>query len=97
MDYDQAQFTWQDNEITGQDIDTTTPDDDGLGINGIGFKPTPAVAFARSQKRRQQVNEWKLREAREARQRRIERRRGSFSEAKRTPTVKRTVRFAATS
>lgn len=97
MDYDQAQFTWQDNEITGQDIDTTTPDDDGLGINGIGFKPTPAVAFARSQKRRQQVNEWKLREAREARQRRIERRRGSFSEAKRTLTVKRTVRFAATS
>ncbi|USW59383.1 hypothetical protein Slin15195_G127020 [Septoria linicola] len=65
--------TWQDSEITGHEI--TSPDDDGEGINGIGFRPTPAIAYARSQKRRQQVEGWKAREAREARQRRMDRRR----------------------
>ncbi|KAF2764283.1 hypothetical protein EJ03DRAFT_355883 [Teratosphaeria nubilosa] len=74
---DQASLTWQTHEITGQDIDTSSPGDDGLGINGIGFRPTPAIAHARSMKRKQQVSEWRAREAREARQRRIERRRGA--------------------
>ncbi|KAK3068217.1 hypothetical protein LTR53_014392 [Teratosphaeriaceae sp. CCFEE 6253] len=73
---DPSALTWQDHEITGQDIDIST-DDDGEGINGIGFRPTAAIAYARSQRRKQQVNEWKAREAREARQRRIERRRGA--------------------
>ncbi|GAB7363306.1 hypothetical protein MBLNU230_g3587t1 [Neophaeotheca triangularis] len=69
-------LTWQDSEITGYDIDATSPDDDGEGINGIGFRPTPAQAYQRSQQRKQQVSEWRAREAREARQRRIERRAG---------------------
>ncbi|KAF2207366.1 hypothetical protein CERZMDRAFT_102460 [Cercospora zeae-maydis SCOH1-5] len=73
--FDPAALTWQDSEITGHEI--TSPDDDGEGINGIGFRPTPAIAYARSQKRRQQVEGWKAREAREARQKRLERRRGS--------------------
>jgi len=63
-------LTWQDSEITGHlGLD---PEDDGYGINGIGFKPTPALAYARSQRRRQQVLEWKSREAAEARRRRAE-------------------------
>jgi hypothetical protein len=72
---DQAALTWQDDEITGHELDLSGGDD-GEGINGIGFRPTPAIAYARQQRRKQQVNEWKAREARDARQRRFERRRG---------------------
>lgn len=63
----------EDYEITGHN--PTDPLDDGYGINGIGFRPTPAMAHARAQRRKQQVAEWKSREAREARQKRSERRR----------------------
>ncbi|OQE28434.1 hypothetical protein PENSTE_c003G09668 [Penicillium steckii] len=65
-------FTWHDNEITGHN--PSDPTDDGYGINGVGFKPTAAMAWARSQKRQKQVADWKNREAREARERRRERR-----------------------
>lgn len=65
-------FTWHDDEITG--YDPSDPTDDGYGINGVGFKPTAAMAWARSQKRQRQVSEWKTREAREAREKRRERR-----------------------
>lgn len=68
----EASLTWRDSEITGHD--PTDPSDDGYGINGVGFRPTPAIAHARAQKRKQQVTEWKNREARDARQRRSERR-----------------------
>ncbi|KAI9368295.1 hypothetical protein BJX61DRAFT_537367 [Aspergillus egyptiacus] len=68
-------LTWNDSEITGHM--PTDPDDDGYGINGIGFKPTAAIAWARSQKRQKQVAEWRHREAREAREKRRERREGS--------------------
>jgi hypothetical protein len=50
------------------------PLDDGYGVNGVGFRPTAAVAYARTQRRKQQLADWKSREAREARQRRSERR-----------------------
>jgi hypothetical protein len=75
VDPERAALTWHDDEITGHD--PNDPDDDGEGINGIGFKPTSAEAYARSQRRRQQMAEYKNREAREARKNRIERRRGS--------------------
>lgn len=65
-------MTWQDSEITGHLA--LDPDDDGYGVNGIGFRPTPAMAYARSQRRRQQILEWKNREGREARGRRAEER-----------------------
>ncbi|OMP88007.1 hypothetical protein BK809_0002764 [Diplodia seriata] len=71
---DQAALTWQDSEITGHEIDRER-DDDGYGINGLGFRPTHAVAQHRALKRRQQILEWRAREAREARQKRSERRR----------------------
>ena len=75
VDEERAALTWHDDEITGHNPDD--PDDDGEGINGIGFKPTPAMAYARTEKRRQQMLEYKNREAREARARRSERRRAS--------------------
>lgn len=103
-------LTWQDSEITGHLAGPSTdPDDDGTGLNGIGFKPTPALAYARAQKRRQQVLDWKTREAREARAKRSERRRrgvggaGSSSRegtierdltAKEADAARRAVRFA---
>ncbi|KAG0647192.1 hypothetical protein D0Z07_7150 [Hyphodiscus hymeniophilus] len=75
VDEERAALTWHDDEITGHNPDD--PDDDGEGINGIGFKPTPAMAYARTEKRRQQMLEYKNREAREARAKRSERRRAS--------------------
>lgn len=68
-----ASLTWQDNEITGHEL--AGSDDDGEGINGVGFRPTAQMAWVRSQKRKAQVEGWKNREAREARARRSERRR----------------------
>lgn len=70
-----AALTWHDDEITIYDPEDA--DDDGTGINGIGFKPTPAIAYARTVKRKQQLAEYKKREEREARARRSQRRRGS--------------------
>lgn len=67
-------LTWHDSEITGHD--PMDPTDDGYGINGVGFKPTAATAWMRSQKRQKQVAEWKNREAREARDKRKDRRNG---------------------
>ncbi|KAL9625566.1 MAG: hypothetical protein Q9160_000279 [Pyrenula sp. 1 TL-2023] len=73
-------LTWHESEITGHN--PADPSDDGYGINGIGFKPTAAIAWARSQRRKQQVAEYKNREAREARQRRSERRRAGSVEGR---------------
>lgn len=70
-----AALTWHEDEITVYDPEDE--DDDGTGINGIGFKPTPAIAYARTMKRKQQLAEYKKREEREARARRSTRRRGS--------------------
>ncbi|KAF7593432.1 hypothetical protein BBP40_011534 [Aspergillus hancockii] len=75
-------LTWHDSEITGHD--PTDPTDDGYGINGIGFKPTAAMAWARSQKRQRQLADWKSRETREAREKRRERRDGVDFEKLRT-------------
>ena len=75
VDEERAALTWHDDEITGHL--GNDPEDDGEGINGIGFKPTPAMAHARAEKRRQQMQEYKNREAREARAKRSERRRAS--------------------
>lgn len=75
VNLERSDMTWHDDEITGHD--PTDPDDDGEGINGIGFKPTPAEAYSRAQKRKQQMAEYRNREAKEARKMRSERRRGS--------------------
>jgi hypothetical protein len=70
-----AALTWHEDEITIYDPDDS--DDDGTGINGIGFKPTPAIAHSRTVRRKQQLAEYRKREEREARARRSQRRRGS--------------------
>ena len=72
-----ASLTWHDDEITIYDPDDS--DDDGTGINGIGFKPTPAIAYERTVRRRQQLAEYRKREEREARAKRSQRRRGGAS------------------
>ncbi|KAI9822487.1 MAG: hypothetical protein M1827_000206 [Pycnora praestabilis] len=89
-------LTWHENEITGHD--PNDPEDTGEGLNGIGFKPTPAMAYNRSQHRKQQIMEWKNREARDARQKRSERRRGgaklgAAAESHALEVVTRKVRF----
>lgn len=90
---DFADTTWQDSEITGHEIHAALGDD-GEGINGIGFRPTPAIAQARSQKRKHQLSEWRAREAKEARQRRYEKRQGcSVDAAGGDEAQRRVVRF----
>ncbi|KFA62049.1 hypothetical protein S40285_02151 [Stachybotrys chlorohalonatus IBT 40285] len=68
-----AALTWHEDEITVYDPEDE--DDDGTGINGVGFKPTPALAHARSMKRRHQMAEYRKREESEARAKRSQRRR----------------------
>lgn len=79
-------LTWHDYEITGHD--PTDPSDDGYGINGIGFKPTAAMAWERSQKRQQQLAELKTRESREARKKRKEKRDGAEADEESSPKEK---------
>ncbi|KAI6780220.1 uncharacterized protein J7T54_002999 [Emericellopsis cladophorae] len=68
-----AALTWREDEITIYDPEDV--DDDGTGINGVGFRPTPALAQARIQKRRQQMADYRKREENEARARRMQKRR----------------------
>lgn len=88
-------LTWQDDEITGHLTGPSNdPDDDGTGLNGIGFKPTPAIAYHRAQRRKQQLSEWKARETREARAKRSQRRHrgvGAGVGASRESTVEREI------
>lgn len=76
---------WHDSEITGHNPDD--PSDDGYGINGIGFRPTAAMAWSRSQRRKQQLIDYKNREAKDARQQRSERRKRFISESEDAPSV----------
>ncbi|TVY30852.1 hypothetical protein LHYA1_G000812 [Lachnellula hyalina] len=91
VDPERAALTWHDDEITGHD--PTDSDDDGEGINGIGFRPTAAEAYARTQKRKQQMEQYRTREAREARARRSERRRGVEGVSESAGEKDRKVRF----
>lgn len=90
IDAERAALTWHDDEITGHD--PGDPDDDGEGINGIGFRPTAAEAYARTQKRKQQMQEYKNREAKDARAKRSRRRRGSELDKESAENARR-VRF----
>ncbi|KAK5995583.1 hypothetical protein PT974_03996 [Cladobotryum mycophilum] len=87
-----AALTWHEDEITI--YDPNDEDDDGTGINGIGFKPSPALAHARVLKRRQQMAEYRKREESEARAKRSQRRRGEILAARRdNKSPPRRVRF----
>lgn len=91
VDAERAAMTWHEDEITGHA--PTDPDDDGEGINGIGFRPTAAEAYQRAQRRKQQMADYRSREAREARAKRSERRRGTGSESIEEKEAARRVRF----
>lgn len=97
-DTELSSLHWDDSEITGHD--PSDPEDDGEGINGIGFKPTAAMARDRSERRRRQLEQYKKREdaeARAARAKRSEtRRRAMMGEADKAKedTEARRVRFA---
>ncbi|KAI6244880.1 hypothetical protein HI914_06990 [Erysiphe necator] len=67
-----AALTWQDDEITGYCV--IDPEDDGEGINGIGFRPTPTESIIRMEKRKKQLAAYRYQEAKEARSLRRERR-----------------------
>lgn len=69
---------WMDAEITGHN--PNDPADDGYGINGIGFRPTAGQAHQLSQRRKQQLADYRSRETKDARQRRSERRRMESTE-----------------
>ncbi|KAH8199718.1 hypothetical protein TruAng_006126 [Truncatella angustata] len=71
-----AALTWHEDEITV--YDSEDKDDDGTGLNGIGFRPTPAIAYQRAQKRKKQLAEYKKREETEARAQRNQRRRDAL-------------------
>lgn len=86
---------WKDSEITGHLADPSVdPDDDGTGINGIGFRPTRAIAQARAEKRKKQLADYRARLAQEARAKRSERRHrgvGSAGARSREGTVDRDI------
>lgn len=89
-----AALTWHEDEITV--YDSEDPNDDGTGLNGIGFRPTPAIAYQRAQRRKKQLSEYKKREETEARALRNQKRRealGGGSELTRHHSVMR-VRFS---
>lgn len=91
-------LTWDESEITGHHA--TDPNDDGYGLNGIGFKPSAEVAWARSQHRKDQVAEWKKRMASEAREARSRRRQkdediGNASYIAKGSTKQKRVKFDA--
>lgn len=89
-----AALTWQDDEITVYDPEDK--DDDRRGMDGIGFRPSPAIAYQRDQMRRKQLAEYKRREEIDARAKRNQRRReqlGAGAEMERNHSVVR-VRFS---
>lgn len=86
-----AALTWHDDEITIYDPDDE--DDDGTGVNGVGFKPTPAVAHARAMRRRQQLAEYRRREESDARAQRNQRRKDGAAARHEDKLSARKVRF----
>jgi hypothetical protein len=69
---DSKALTWQPHELIS--YDPHDPDDDGEGLDGIGYRPTSAQQQKRDVKRRKQLEEYRSRENREERRRRSERR-----------------------
>ncbi|POS83741.1 hypothetical protein EPUL_005174 [Erysiphe pulchra] len=75
-----AALTWQEDEITGYSV--IDPEDDGEGINGIGFRPTPTESYIRMEKRKKQLAAYRVQEAKDARSLRRERRNSPYNTKK---------------
>ncbi|PKS07164.1 hypothetical protein jhhlp_005764 [Lomentospora prolificans] len=86
-----AALTWREEEITVYDPEDK--DDDGTGINGVGFQPPPAVARAIALKKRQQLLTYKKMVDGDARAKRNERRRGRDAAIAKESARRRRVRF----
>ena len=71
-----ALLFWRDDEIVGYYSDD--PEDDGEGVNGIGYRQSMAERRVIERKRQAQIREWRTREAAEDRARRGNRRRGGY-------------------
>lgn len=82
LDSEISDLVWSDAEITGHDPDD--PDDDLYGINGVGFRPTAAMAEQRRAQRRKQIADWRKREDNEKRAWRRQTR--NFNESLAEPT-----------
>ncbi|KAK7757347.1 hypothetical protein SLS62_000359 [Diatrype stigma] len=85
-----AALTWHEDEITVYDPEDK--DDDRRGMDGVGFKPSPAIAYQREQMRRRQLAEYRRREENDARARRNQRRReqlGGAAEMERKHSIVR--------
>lgn len=85
-----ASLTWQDDEITVYDPDDE--DDDGEGMDGVGFQPPPGAARATARKKLGQLAGYRRMVEQEAREKR-RRRRGKRDEdgegeVKRAPRVR---------
>lgn len=56
---------WREDELTG--YNPSDPDDDGAGVNGVGYQKSAAEAWRIAQARKKQIEEWRVREQRDAR------------------------------
>lgn len=84
-----ASLTWQEDEITVYDPDDE--DDDGEGLDGVGFQPPPKIARVTAKKKLGQLATYRRmveQEARERRRRRRGRRESEDGEGKKDSTVR---------
>lgn len=80
-----ASLTWQEDEITVYDAEDS--DDDGEGMDGVGFQAPPGAARVTARKKMRQLAEYRRMVEREAREGR-RRRRGRAGEAERVTRVR---------
>ena len=66
---------WREDEIMG--IYPSDPDEDNEGVNGVGYQKSRAEAWRIGQLRKKQIEDWRIREQRDARIRRRNARGGS--------------------
>lgn len=80
-----ASLTWQEDEITVYDPEDS--DDDGEGMDGVGFQSPPGAARVTARKKMRQLAEYRRMVEQEAREGR-RRRRGRVGEAERVTRVR---------
>lgn len=80
-----ASLTWQEDEITVYDPEDS--DDDGEGMDGVGFQSPPGAARATARKKMKQLAEYRRMVEREAREGR-RRKRGKVGEEERITRVR---------
>ncbi|KAI5296331.1 hypothetical protein KEM52_003899 [Ascosphaera acerosa] len=82
-DLSRADLTWQDHEITGMVPDPSDPDDTH-GLDGVGFRREGVAEAVLAAKKKQQILQYERREQAEARERRLQLRRGRSAGSQQT-------------